>query len=453
MPLTQSHERPPLKGARGVAFRTFAWPWIGLATALVLMAMAVLLPRETHWQVLSHLPPLRASWRPRWGPGSYAALAVAVLSLGWTQRYAKSFRWPVLLGATWATSLVWVFSLNSVDGLQGLKDHIQLSDQYLGTARATSNVSTMLGGYIARIPISASPHLSVHLSAHPPGALLVYVLLVRIGLGGNLPAGVVTTLVASTAPVAVLVTLRVLGAEKRARLAAPFLVLSPAAIWWAELADGLFAAVAAWGIAALAIAATRRSIGWSLLAGASLGYCLMLSYGLILMGILALAVLMVARSWFSLSWAVAAALGMVLIFAVEGFAWWDAFPVVRQRYWDGVASQRPASYWLWADFAALGVSAGPVMFAGVFQTLARGRSYLTERATRPIVLIVAAATIMVAVADFSLMSKGEVERIWLPFIPWLLVGCALLSRRWAWYGLAVQLTAALLVQNLLSIPR
>lgn len=424
-----------------------------MAAALVLMAMAVLLPRATHWLVLSHLPPLRANWRPRWGPGSYAALAVAVLSFGWAQRYARSLRWPVLLGATWATSLIWVFSLNFVDGWQGLKDHVQLSDQYLGTARATSNVATMLDGYIAQIPKSASPHLPVHLAAHPPGALLVYVLLVGVGLGGSLSAGVVTTLVASTVPVAVLVTLRALGAERTARLAAPFLVLGPAAIWWAELADGLFAAVAGWGIAALAIAATRRSIGWSVLAGASLGYCVMLSYGLVLMGILALAVLMVARSWFPLPWAVAAALGVVLVFAVEGFAWWEAFPVVRQRYLDGVASQRPASYWLWADFAALGFSAGPVMFAGVLQTFGRGRSYLTERATRPVVMIVAAATIMVAVADLSLMSKGEVERIWLPFIPWLLVGCALLSQRWARYGLAAQLTAALLVQNLLSIPR
>ena len=28
------------------------------------------------------------------------------------------------------------------------------------------------------------------------------------------------------------------------------------------------------------------------------------------------------------------------------------------------------------------------------------------------------------------MSKGEVERIWLPFVPWLLIACALLPERW-----------------------
>ena len=42
---------------------------------------------------------------------------------------------------------------------------------------------------------------------------------------------------------------------------------------------------------------------------------------------------------------------------------------------------------------------------------------------------------MVVVADLSLMSRAEVERIWLPFVPWLLVGCALLPDRWRRWGL------------------
>ena len=55
----------------------------------------------------------------------------------------------------------------------------------------------------------------------------------------------------------------------------------------------------------------------------------------------------------------------------------------------------------------------------------------------------------IAAADASGMSKAEVERIWLPFMPWLLVSCALLPDRWRRPGLAVQLVAALLVQQLL----
>ena len=47
------------------------------------------------------------------------------------------------------------------------------------------------------------------------------------------------------------------------------------------------------------------------------------------------------------------------------------------------------------------------------------------------------------------MSKAEVERIWLPFVPWLLVGSALLSHRWRRWGLAGQVVFALVVQHLL----
>ena len=48
------------------------------------------------------------------------------------------------------------------------------------------------------------------------------------------------------------------------------------------------------------------------------------------------------------------------------------------------------------------------------------------------------------------MSKAEVERIWLPFVPWLLLSTALLPERWRRPVLGVQVVVALLVQHLLS---
>jgi hypothetical protein len=56
---------------------------------------------------------------------------------------------------------------------------------------------------------------------------------------------------------------------------------------------------------------------------------------------------------------------------------------------------------------------------------------------------------MVLAANLSQMSRAEVERIWLPFVPWLLVSCALLPDRWLRPGLALQLVTALVVQHLL----
>ena len=140
-----------------------------------------------------------------------------------------------------------------------------------------------------------------------------------------------------------------------------------------------------------------------------------------------------------------AASAVVLAYVPFGFAWWEALPVLRERYWDGVAHNRPPEYWMWGNLAALAFSAGPLAFAGVAHTLARRPT----AATRVVWWLVAAGTAMVVVADLSQMSRAEVERIWLPFVPWLLIGCALLPERWRRWGLGLQVVVALVVQHLL----
>ena len=52
-----------------------------------------------------------------------------------------------------------------------------------------------------------------------------------------------------------------------------------------------------------------------------------------------------------------------------------------------------------------------------------------------------AAAASVLLADASQMSKAEVERIWLPFVPWLLLSCALLPERWRTRGLSARLSS------------
>ncbi|MBA2553944.1 MAG: hypothetical protein H0V10_09700 [Geodermatophilaceae bacterium] len=276
-----------------------------------------------------------------------------------------------------------------------------------------------------------------------------------LGLGGGLAAGLVVIAVAATTPVAVLVTLRTLGADRQARIAAPFLVAGPAAIWMAVSADAVFGAVAAWGLACLSVAATRTSrrelVAWGVLAGLLLGYCVMMSYGLPILAIPAVAILLLTRNGRPLPWAGASALVVVGAFALAGFRWWEAFPVLRDRYYSGVASARPTSYWLWGNLAALSFSAGPMVGAAVAQAGSRVKAaWRHADGQRVVVVLTLAAASMVAVADVSGMSKGEVERIWLPFVPWLLAGTALLPTRWRKIGIPLQLSLALAVQHLLS---
>jgi hypothetical protein len=134
-------------------------------------------------------------------------------------------------------------------------------------------------------------------------------------------------------------------------------------------------------------------------------------------------------------------LALVLAFAVAGFSWWDAFPVLRERYYDGIAAERPMSYWWWGNLAALAICAGPLVGAGL-ATLRRG-------SPRPVLLLASAAAVGIALADLSGMSRSEVERIWLPFVPWLTVSIALLPYPWRRWGLGLQLATALAVQHLL----
>jgi hypothetical protein len=179
-------------------------------------------------------------------------------------------------------------------------------------------------------------------------------------------------------------------------------------------------------------------------AGLLLGWCVMSSYGLPLLGLPALGVLWLARSWWPLPVAAAAALAVVLGFAALGFAWWEAYPVLVDRYWDGIAATRPAAYWLWGNLGALLVSGGPLLGAGL---AVAARRHSGE--ARVLSVLGLAALAAVLAADLSRMSKAEVERIWLPFVPWLSLTLALLPGGWRRWGLGLQVATALLVQHLL----
>ncbi len=450
----------------------------GVVGALLLIAAAVAVPALTGWNVrVNSFPPLHAEWMPRLGPGTPLAVLLGIAAIVWGPRIASSARWGHLLLIAFGASALWLFALATVDGLDGIGTILDHRYEYLGTAREIDDVGATLREYVERIPYAHEDNWPVHIAGHPPGALLFFVALVRLGLGSALAAGFVVLVLGATTVMAVMIALRALGAEEYARRAVLFLVFTPAAIWIAVSGDGLFMAVAAWGICALALATATtgaRRVVWSLTAGVLLGYCVMMSYGLPLLGFLAVAVLWAGKSWVPLPIAAAAALGVVGLFAINGFAWWEAFPVLQQRYWDGVASRRPPGYWLWGNLAAFGVSAGPAIGASIAavgaaavgmlggRTRERRSEFVAGDAVadgrggakwdpRVVLLMLAAAGwLMVLAADLSNMSRAEVERIWLPFVPWATIGLALFgpsTRRWL---LGLQIGFAFVVQSLLS---
>ncbi|QBR91429.1 hypothetical protein [Nocardioides euryhalodurans] len=431
--------------------------WTGLVVAVLLVVLAVLLPALTGWEVRSRsagaggiaVPPLHGTWSPVWlGPGTLPAILLALASWRWATGLADRLAWRRLLLASYAVALAWALSLALTDGWSGIAHVTAHGYDYGDTARGVTDVPALLEAWVPRIDADHPDNFVTHVAGHPPLALLFFVGLARVGLGSDLAMGLAVTVVAASTAPAVMFTLRRLGAEGAARRAAPFLALGPAAIFMSVSADAVFAAVAAWGLAVLAVAATSTGRGvtvtWSLLAGVLLGCCVMMSYGLPLLGLLALAVLALARSWWPLPLAATAALGVVVGFAALGFAWWEAYPALHERYWRGLASERPGAYWTWANLAALTLSAGPLLGAGLGRLMA-----LRRRADPAVALLLTAAAAAVLIATLSQMSRSEVERIWLPFVPWLLLSTALLPESWRRPGLALQLVAALLLEHLL----
>jgi hypothetical protein len=134
---------------------------------------------------------------------------------------------------------------------------------------------------------------------------------------------------------------------------------------------------------------------------------------------------------------------------LAGFEWFDGLATTRELYAGGVASRRPYGDFLVIDLAAFALAVGPAALAGVarLRTHERCQAPFVRRGAWP---LVAGAVVAVLGADVSGMSRGETERIWLPFAPWLLVATAALrgSRRW----LAAQVALAIVVQTGVRSP-
>lgn len=70
----------------------------------------------------------------------------------------------------------------------------------------------------------------------------------------------------------------------------------------------------------------------------------------------------------------------------------------------------------------------------------------------PLLPLSAAAVTAILLADASLMSKAEVERSWLPFVPGALLVPAFVPPRWRKPAFAGQVVLALAVQHVLITP-
>ncbi|MFF6806389.1 hypothetical protein [Streptomyces sp. NPDC012616] len=431
-----------------------------VAAALLVAAAALVgtaIERD-HGTLRVNWPPLLATWQPHVGPGTPAAIVVAVAVVAYGPAVAARLRWRTLLWTTWGAATAWICSLALVDGWQrGIAGRLTTRHEYLRVIDRFQDIPATLRDFTHHILLQSPDNWPAHVAGHPPAAPLTFVLLDRVGLGGGGWAGVWCITVGGSACAAVLVAVRALVGEDHARRAAPFLATAPAAVWTGTSADGYFAAVAAWTVAFLALAVTGhrpRLAGFA--AGLLFGLTCYLSYGLTLFAVIGAAVLLLGgpRRLRPLPYVVAGAAVVPLAFTPAGFDWWEAYRLLVDRYHQGAGGVRPYGYWVWANLACTVLIVGPATVAALRRAggaFPRSRAQLVDvRGASPdsrLALLVAAAFVALLIADLSGMSKAETERIWLPFAQWLLAACALLPRPRPW--LAAQAVLALLLNHLL----
>lgn len=436
-----------------------------VAVGVVLVTAALVLPR-LHWGVRPRLDvgherfathagaaPIFGAWEIHAGWGTAPAILVAIAAVVWGPTVAQRLSWWTLTLGTWVTACVWTFALAMIDGWQrGFAGRLTTRDEYLSQVPTITDIPAALRTFASRILDYQPDSWVTHVSGHPPGALLTFVWLDRIGLHGGAWAGLLCLLAGSSAAAAVVIAVRALADEQTARRAAPFVAVAPTAIWVAVSADGYFAGVAAWGLALLAVA-VHRPIRFPALvaagAGLLLGWSVFLSYGLILLGLPALAVLVSASDWRAVLRALGPAaltsLAVAVTFAVAGFSWFDGYTLVQQRYWQGIAKDRPFQYWSWANLACVVFAIGLGSVAGISRVF--DRVAIRRRSGFHLVLLAMLAVIVCA--DLTMLSKAEVERIWLPFTVWLTAAPALLPVRSHRLWLAVNVAGALLVNTVM----
>jgi hypothetical protein len=417
---------------------------VGVGGALVVVARWASDLQRAGTDLKLFAAPFFGDWRPRPGRGFLVPVAIAAVVVLAARQVSASCRWRAMLLAAWATTVVWSVALSSATGWAGLTRSLRSRYDYAAVLPDVRRLglSEFIRGYASHL--SAYP---THVKSHPPGMVVFLRGLELIGLRGTGWASTVVILLAATVPCAVAIVVRAVAGEGVARPLLPFLVCGPWTLLVATVADGLFTAVTAWATVLAVLAATTRSRqaapALAVGAGLAIGVALSLSYGLApLLAALALAAVVPAGRVRLLLPMAAGALAVVVAWAIVGFGYLAGFEATRAAYRAGAAAERPYRYFLVANLVVLAVMVGPTVIAALCRRL--------DPAVIPLVVATLAA---VAVADVSGLSKGEVERIWLPFLPFVTVAATRLARRPGAVGwLTAQAGVALVLQLLVEWP-
>lgn len=407
--------------------RVGSWP----AAAAGVVAWAGLVGVALSWgsRLVAERPEMRISAAPFVGTWERLvtdsdalrlAVVIGVVAVGVAPLLARRLPWRSVVAVFGLLAVVWLLALNAVDGPDALREPLTTKYEYLagiGDVDAAGGAPSYLRSFTD--DISDYP---THVRGHPPG------LVVGLWVAGELG---LDTLALSLALVlagwggavgAALVACRDVAGEDAARRVAPVVALAPAAVWAGTSADAFFAGVTGVAVAGLVLAtgrSGRRADALAAVGGLLVGVSLLLSYGTVPVLAVPVAAAALRRRVRPLLLGGAAATAVLVSAGVAGFWWPAGIAATREEYRAGLSAVRPFRYFVIGNLAAVAVAVGPALGGGI--------AHLARR-IGPGVLAVGALVGLIG-ADLSGFAKGETERIWLVFVPWLALTAAFLPGR------------------------
>lgn len=336
-----------------------------------------------------------------------APVVAAVVILAMRSRVHERMRWGLLLVWSYAFAAAWAVGLALVDGGHGLASPIDRPDAYL---REVPRVGGDPLHYLRDFTTSSTVHTS-DTQTHPPGPVLLLWGLDRIGVHAPLALGLLVTLVGAASVPLVAVAVRSLCHEPAARLLLPAVVLAPYVVWLAVSLDAVALTLVGAAFACTAVGTEPGRAGWWALGGGALvGVAALFSYSIPWIALSLLLICFVRRRALLILLIAIGLLVPLLLAWWAGFSWFDGLSTAQEYTSLTVGPHRSWLVWIPLDLLVVVIACGPVL-VGAARKVRRTPGW-------PFVV---GAALGIGFAVGSGLTRGEAERAFLAFFPWLLV--------------------------------
>jgi hypothetical protein len=404
-----------------------------LTTTLVLVGV-IALSQAIPWAQRAfggNVPPLFARLSPSVGPGLVVAVALvgsAWVVVPWLLRARTAVFLAGIVAFGWVVAVVLAIQAH---GFGELSAPLRNPLDYQASVPLLREFG--LRGFVERYPDLAA-HLSLHARTHPPGAVVFLWATGRL-VGGNLTAvALVVALVGALGAVPSYALARGMYEEPACRLAAALFASAPGVLLFSATSlDAVFMTIAA--VALMALVRAPRSGAWAFAAGALTAVALSFTYGVLMFAVVGVGIglvawrgggaigeprgpsgdrvpmlVLLARGALAIAGLI---LGALALHLATGF---DPVGVLRstlRAHLSDPSRVRPYAYWLFADIPAFLIMAGFPQTA-LFVAEVRAAWRRPRRLGLESVLVMT-----LVVASVSGIFLGEVDHIWLFFLPLL----------------------------------